>query len=261
MLLALITALLTACGRSDTLAPPAQQETATSTPVITTTLATVDETATLVAAIATYDALYPRAPADLTAIAAPERQTASALKQTEVQLDIEGRATAMARPTLIQTATPRTYIAFTPEPTLAGIYADRCAGEGWIEMEGEIFGVGNCWYGTLSDAAIKIDAGGLYAGNTTGLRGGIAVFSQTLSLATPEPSLADEMPPVDENLYWTPVEAGWPQVVSVSNEHVTLETPTGTRFYFNLLTRVWEDINGTPLPTPTASPPTPTPMP
>jgi hypothetical protein len=93
------------------------------------------------------------------------------------------------------------------------------------------------------------------------LRGGIVVFSQTLTIATPQPEMADTLPLVSEHLYWMPVETGWPQVVSVQGEHVTLETPNGTRFYFNLLTRVWEDQYGVPLPTPTASPPTATPTP
>jgi hypothetical protein len=116
--LALACALLAGCGRSDTLTPLAQEETATVSVATATTI--VDETATLVAAIATQDALFPQQPAVLITIAAPERQTAVALKQTALQADMDRNATDAALPALMATLTPQTYITLTPEPTLNG---------------------------------------------------------------------------------------------------------------------------------------------
>jgi hypothetical protein len=247
--LALACALLAACGRSDTLAPLAQQETVTSTLVTTPTLAPIDETATLVAAIATQDAMFPQPPAVLTAIAAPENQTAIALDATEVQSDIDSAATSMAWPTPAITRTPPIYPTSVPEPTLMGIYTERCAD--WFEIDGITFGVNNCWYGRFDNVEITLDAGFEVGTTPPAIRGGLVVFTRTVTLATPEPGATDTIPPAWEHLYWMPAEAGKPQIVSVTNEHVALETPNGTRFYFNLLTRVWEDQNGVPLPTPT----------
>ena len=251
-------ALLAACGYSDTLAPLTEQETATST-VATTLTPIIDETATLAAALATEDALYPRSPSDLTAIAAPENQTAIAAKATQIQANIDSDATAFARPSPAITRAPPIYPTRTPEPTLMGIYTQECAE--WFAIDGVEFAVGNCWYGRFANVSVTLDAGVEAWVNTPSLRGAIVVFTETLDLATPEPGARDTRPPAFEYLYWTPVEAGRVTILSVNNEHVTLEATNGTRFYFNLLTRVWEDANGVPLPTPTVSPSTPTPTP
>lgn len=221
------------CGRSETLAT--YQQTGSATPnayPAPVTPGVLEEGAT-----PTYipvERLTPtptRSAADLTAIA---------MKQSDLQIEANLRATAQVLPTLTPNSTP--FSTVLPQPTEVlhtGLSEDPTVCGNNHRINGFSFAAISCFDKVENSTFTRVIVGGATQDPPPDRhwRGGIVIYTSTLQLQSGSFS----------PIYWTPVDHGLIRIKYVNGTQIIVQAENGTVFVFDTATRVWQTTAAEPL--------------
>lgn len=168
-------------------------------------------------------------------------------KQTlEAKMEQTRRAVTLTPATGLPTYNPPTSAPVTEEPWDWGT---GIVESGDAPFSGMVYSIYNRWYGMLNGQRVVVYAGGLRDDP-----GGVSqTASQGLVIVVVISPVSGEQLPES---YQTPIKAGLLRIVAASDDlRLTLDTPNGNAFYFDVPSRQFADsLIATPRPTTTPMP-------